>query len=62
MKDTNLFIIGNPRSGTSLFRIMLSCHPEIIVPPECGFIQWWHDKYQNAASPIHDIEQKGQYW
>ena len=45
-KKFPLFIIGNPRSGTSLFRIMLTCHPEICIPPECGFIQWWHKKYQ----------------
>lgn len=41
------FILGNPRSGTSLFRLMLNSHPQITVPPECGFLQWWHEKYQN---------------
>ena len=34
------FILGNPRSGTSLFRLMLNAHPQIVAPPECGFIQW----------------------
>jgi hypothetical protein len=42
-----LFILGNPRSGTSLFRIMLTSHPDICIPPECGFIQWWIKKYRN---------------
>ena len=42
-----LFIIGNPRSGTSLFRIMLTNHSDICVPPECGFIHWWSAKYGN---------------
>ncbi|WP_026934161.1 sulfotransferase family protein [Christiangramia echinicola] len=42
-----LFILGNPRSGTSLFRIMLTSHPNICIPPECGFIQWWYSKYKN---------------
>ncbi|SHF90728.1 Sulfotransferase family protein [Salegentibacter echinorum] len=42
-----LFILGNPRSGTSLFRIMLTSHELISIPPECGFIQWWHEKYKN---------------
>lgn len=46
MKHQNLFILGNPRSGTSLFRIMMSSHKSIIVPPECGFIQWWYPKYK----------------
>jgi hypothetical protein len=41
------FILGNPRSGTSLLRIMLNSHPEIIAPPECGFLQWWYEKYKN---------------
>lgn len=26
---------------------MLNCHPEITVPPECGFALWWYDKYRN---------------
>ena len=40
-----LFIIGNPRSGTSLFRLLLTCHPNIIIPPESSFMIWWYDKY-----------------
>ncbi|PNQ73292.1 hypothetical protein C1T31_07165 [Hanstruepera neustonica] len=43
----NLFIIGSPRSGTSMFRMMLSSHESIVVPPECGFIQWWYEKYKD---------------
>ncbi len=39
------FIIGNPRSGTTLLRLMLTVHPKIHVPPECGFIIWWKKKY-----------------
>lgn len=39
------FIIGNPRSGTTLLRLMLTVHPKIHVPPECGFIIWWANKY-----------------
>jgi len=42
---TPLFILGNPRSGTSLLRIMLTSHSQICIPPECGFIQWWSKKY-----------------
>jgi hypothetical protein len=43
----HLFVIGNPRSGTSLLRIMLNSHSQITVPPECGFVEWWYDKYKN---------------
>jgi hypothetical protein len=45
--ETPLFIIGNPRSGTSLLRVMLTSHPLICIPPECGYIQWWFNKYGN---------------
>ena len=40
------FILGNPRSGTSLLRLMLNSHPNIVVPPESGFLQWWYEKHK----------------
>jgi hypothetical protein len=40
------FIIGNPRSGTTLLRLMLDSHRDLLVPPECGFAVWWHEKYR----------------
>ena len=42
-----LFILGNPRSGTSLFRIILNNHPNIVSPPECGFSEWLYSDYRN---------------
>lgn len=33
-----IFIIGNPRSGTTLLRLMLTCHPRIVIPPEAAFL------------------------
>jgi Sulfotransferase family len=33
-----IFVIGAPRSGTTLLRIMLSSHPRIYIPPESDFI------------------------
>lgn len=41
------FILGNPRSGTSLIRVVLNNHKNIVVPPECGFMQWLYDEYKN---------------
>lgn len=41
------FILGNPRSGTSLLRLILNSHPAVVVPPESGFLQWWYKKYGN---------------
>ena len=41
----DFFILGNPRSGTTLLRLILNNHSLIGVPPESGFLQWWHKKY-----------------
>lgn len=42
-----IFILGNPRSGTTLLRLMLTCHRNIVIPPECGFAVFFYDKYKN---------------
>lgn len=40
-----VFVLGNPRSGTSLLRLMLTSHSEVVIPPEAGFMCWLHAKY-----------------
>ncbi|MCK4813178.1 MAG: sulfotransferase [Candidatus Marinimicrobia bacterium] len=57
-----VFILGNPRSGTTLLRIMLNSHPDIIAAPESGFMQWWYKKYATwsykdalNSKKIHDF-------
>jgi hypothetical protein len=32
-----IFVVGSDRSGTTLLRLMLTCHPEIAIPPESMF-------------------------
>lgn len=32
-----IFIVGSDRSGTTLLRLMLTCHPDIAIPPESLF-------------------------
>lgn len=44
-RETPIIIIGNNRSGTSLLRLMLTCHEKIIIPPESHFMLWNYDKY-----------------
>ncbi len=39
------FIIGNPRSGTTLLRLMCHAHPDTIVPQECAFAAWFAKDY-----------------
>ncbi len=40
-----IFILGNPRSGTSLLRLMLDSHKDICIPPESHFFLWLENKY-----------------
>lgn len=40
-----VFIIGSPRSGTSLLRLMMTSHSQIMVPPESGFLVWLANQY-----------------
>jgi hypothetical protein len=32
------FVVGVPRSGTTLLRLMLDAHPELAIPPETHFV------------------------
>ena len=41
------FILGYPRSGTSLLRLLLNEHSKIIAPPECGYMQWLFPHFSN---------------
>jgi hypothetical protein len=41
-----IFVVGSPRSGTTLLRLMLTCHPHICIPPECSFAIWLYPRYQ----------------
>ncbi len=36
--DRPIFVVGCPRSGTTLLRVMLSAHPRIAIPPETRFL------------------------
>lgn len=42
-----LFILGNPRSGTSLLRLMLHRHSQLCIPPESHFFLWLEEAYCN---------------
>jgi hypothetical protein len=42
-----IFVIGSPRSGTTLLRLMLTCHRNIVIPPECGFAVWLWPRYRH---------------
>jgi hypothetical protein len=44
------FIIGRPRSGTTLLRTLLDAHPNVIVPTECPFILHLAKRYKNVKN------------
>lgn len=46
MSIKHFFILANPRSGSSLLRLILNGHSQITVPPECGFLLWLQPKYK----------------
>jgi len=41
------FIIGRPRSGTSLLRHLFDAHPDVVIPSECNYILALSRKYGN---------------
>ncbi|WP_394145877.1 sulfotransferase family protein [Vibrio atypicus] len=49
------FIIGSPRSGTTLFRLMLNRHENLIVPPEAGFLTWLYKNYHDSDFHKFDV-------
>jgi hypothetical protein len=50
--DAPIFVIGAPRSGTTLLRIMLSSHPRLYIPPESDFIpRLYLGRARGAMSP-----------
>ncbi|MFI6293268.1 sulfotransferase family protein [Nonomuraea sp. NPDC050790] len=38
MSDRPIFVIGCPRSGTTMLQLMLHSHPRVAVPPETRFL------------------------
>lgn len=50
-----VFVIGNPRSGTTLLRLMLTCHPKVVVPPEGAFMIHLYRKYRNYSGALNEI-------
>lgn len=46
------FIVGSARSGTTLLRMMLNAHPEVVVPPESRFVV---DLYRSDEVQVDDF-------
>ena len=44
MSNPCVFIVGCPRSGTTLLRRMVSAHPQIVITPEAHWIPLWFEQ------------------
>ncbi len=44
------FIIGRPRSGTTLLSVLFDAHPNVIIPGECNFMLALSLKYQHIKT------------
>ena len=45
------FVVGVPRSGTTMLRLMLDAHPELAIPPETYFIPRASKAWRRAQEP-----------
>jgi hypothetical protein len=70
LKDIPMyFIVGRPRSGTTLLRTLFDAHPNTIVPTECQFIVNLYSKYgkitnwttQLLDSFYHDLNKQWRF-
>jgi hypothetical protein len=43
-KNLPLFIIGCPRSGTTLMRLIFNSHPYLAIPDETGIFDWLYNR------------------
>jgi hypothetical protein len=54
-----LFIVGCPRSGTTLLQRLLDCHPRLAITPETHWIaRWFHDKQGKGITPDGRVSKK----
>jgi hypothetical protein len=49
-------IVGVPRSGTTLLRMMMDAHPELAIPPETGFLPSLADVEASAGGAGGTVE------
>jgi hypothetical protein len=50
INDNIIFVVGMPRSGTTLLNYILHAHSEITITPETHFFDKFFNKYKNLNS------------
>ena len=53
---SSIFVIGAPRSGTTLLRLLLTTHSDICIPPESLFFVALEPKYGNISNLLPQVE------
>ena len=54
-----LFIVGCPRSGTTLLQRLLDCHEEVAITPETHWIaRWFHNRQGKGITPDGRVSKK----
>ena len=54
--DSPIFVVGVPRSGTTLMRFMLCAHPGISIAPETNYLNRWMRFYSHL-----DVRKPGEF-
>ena len=52
--DRPIFVVGCPRSGTTMLSLMIHAHPRLAMPPESRFlIKTWRkrEKFGDLSTP-----------
>lgn len=55
-----IFIVGMPRSGTTLLTAILSAHPRIAISPESHFLTYWMPTYRHLE--FNKTKDFQQFW
>lgn len=59
-QESPIFIVGMPRSGTTLISRILSSHSQISIAPESHFLNYWMQRF--SASLLQDEENFQKFW
>ncbi len=55
--DRPIFVLGCPRSGTTLLQLMLHAHPRIAIPPETRFVLTTYQA-RNSVGDLRDEQNR----
>ena len=59
---TPIFIVGSPRSGTTLMRLVINAHPEIVCGPETHILEDMRGALEARWKPLERYGFPKEYW